>query len=220
MPDRPMIFSAPMVRALLDGRKTQTRRVLRVPGWAAEIDEIGDDGYTLWCVSRESGCIAPALPQYLPHDRLWVRENCATWEGDHRDAVYRADMTQADWNDVKHDASSAPWKLRPSIHMPRWASRLTLIVTDVRVQRLQEISEKDAKAEGVRAGDWPDRPRCSCDDDDCVACSHYPALYKPAFRHIWNSLHGPDAWDANPWVCAITFTVHRCNIARMEADNA
>ena len=194
MPDRPMIFSAPMVRALLDGRKTQTRRVLRVPGWAAEIDEIGDDGYTLWCVSRESGCIAPALPQYLPHDRLWVRETCATWDGKHRDAVYRADMTQADWNDVKHDASSAPWKLRPSIHMPRWASRLTLIVTDVRVQRLQEISTADVVDEGLR----PDENMAS----------------------VWSRLHGPDAWDANPWVCAITFTVHRCNIARMEADNA
>ncbi len=89
--------------------------------------------------------------------------------------------------------------------MPRWASRLTLTVTDVRVQRLQEISEEDAltqKAFRYEAAD---------------ACALRVAAILPrAFRDLWNSIHGPDAWDANPWVAAISFTVHRCNIDTME----
>ena len=210
MTDRPIIFSAPMIRALLDGRKTQTRRIVRLPNWAAEINEIGDDGYTLWCVSRESGSIVPALPQYLPHDRLWVRE---AWSGVHRLAHVkpsnRITFMEED-GPVLHDeiwywADGSPeygdWeKPRPSTHMPRWASRLTLVVTDVRVERLQDISEADARAEGVSGsagGTWG----CEGLIED--------------YSDLWNSIYGPDAWDANPWVAALTFDVHRCNIGQM-----
>ena len=195
---RPIIFSAPMVRALLDGRKTQTRRIVRTPRWAAEIDEIGDDGYTLWCVSRESGCIVPALPQYLTHDRLWVREAFRVDEGG---AIYDAAGGVMDSFEpsitYQADCSCAPGRWRPSIHMPRWVSRLTLTVTNVRVQRLQEISEADALAEGAT-------------DQDVGGA-------RGVFSRIWNSLHGPDAWAANPWIVALTFTVSRCNINQMEA---
>lgn len=86
--------------------------------------------------------------------------------------------------------------------MPRWASRLTLIVTDVRVQRLQDISRGDAMGEGC-----PFQNMADGDDP------------REWFRALWNSLHGPDAWDANPWVCALTFTVHRCNIDQMPGGN-
>jgi len=89
---------------------------------------------------------------------------------------------------------------RPSIYMPRWASRLTLLVTDVRVQRLQDISEADAIAEGII-------PTANSQTIDC-------ATERPSdgFRALWNSIHGPEAWDANPWVAAISFDVVRANI--------
>ena len=92
---------------------------------------------------------------------------------------------------------------RPSIHMPRWASRLTLTVTDVRVQRLQEISEEDARAEGA----YPCEGGWSYGGSPLAGTTA-----RGAFYCLWNSLHGPDAWSANPWVCALTFTVDRRNI--------
>lgn len=208
MPDRSMIFSTPMVRALLDGRKTQTRRMLKPQpelgsyrlsmydpqGFAA----FGHDAYTRkWNVR---------LP-YAPGDRLWVRERFmpAPMEA----APDEPRTTQ--WN-IAYAAGGQSERLAPagydpmlynyerwsaSIHMPRWASRLTLIVTDVRVQRVQEITEADAVAEGCLPARWEmETPR-----------DH--------FRAIWNSLHGPGSWASNPWVAAITFTVHRCNIDQM-----
>ena len=93
---------------------------------------------------------------------------------------------------------SIPPRWRPSIHMPRSASRLTLTVTEVRVQRLQDISEEDARAEGIEGEflPWPQ--------------GYW--TYRPYFAELWNSLHGPDAWDANPWVVALSFTVQHGNI--------
>ena len=93
---------------------------------------------------------------------------------------------------------------RYPIHMPRWASRLTLTVTDVRVQRVQEISEDDARSEGFGS---------LITTVDKLGPS---ITARDGFREIWNSIHGPGAWDANPWVAAISFTVHRCNIDTME----
>lgn len=238
MADKPIIFSAPMIRALLSARKTQTRRVLRVPGWAVEIDKIGNDGYTLWCLSRESGFILPAMPQYLPHDRLWVREAWRTMNGldplsgaqiaaDCETAGYKrpwspvqyeADGARVNWIADPHTFGTDPGRYRHARFMPRWASRLTLIVTDVRVQRLQEISEADARAEGSFLG------RCECmppqrsgDAMNRMFQQTWCAVHGDEFSALWNSLHGPDAWDANPWVVALTFTVHRCNIDRTDA---
>ncbi len=203
MADRPIIFSAPMVRALLDGRKTQTRRVLKKPTWAQDagwperiMDECGLDGRLSW-FDRNTGCLAE-LPIPQPGDRLYVREAWAPLSAlTHNDpgptalaanGFYRADESTI-------DGEISRW--RPSIHMPRWASRLTLHVTDVRVQRLQEISEDDAVAEG-----------CPAQTDDELAGMEARGW----FRDLWNSIHGPDAWDANPWVAAITFDVKRGNI--------
>lgn len=210
MADRPIIFSAPMVRALLDGRKTQTRRVLthscdEAPAFVHQgvitaLDEM-DRPYR-WPKSHSIG------------DRLWVREAHSIWadaesaaaaqciEGTDEPCIYRADYQEGTESEPM---GGSGW--RPSIHMPRWASRITLTVTDVRVQRLREISEADAVAEGVDAVTLDDVPRQA-------AMSR-----RSDFASLWNSIHGPGAWDANPWVCAITFTTHRCNIDQMEADH-
>ena len=124
-------------------------------------------------------------PPYALGDRLWMREAFAT-DG----SVVRYYAT-----DDVHELR----KKRSPIHMPRWASRLTLLVTDVRVQRLQEISRGDAMEEGCPFANMADGPNP-----------------RDWYRDIWNSIHGPDAWDANPWVAAISFETHRCNIDTME----
>ena len=217
MTDRPIIFSAPMVRALLDGRKTQTRRALK-----PQPEYIESSGRWKWSLppktrrnvtggsvvtgSREFWEYAPngSFP-YAVGDLHRAREHCATWGG--HEAIYRADDAVEYGLAVSDGKFGAKWKARPSIHMPRWASRLTLTVTDVRVQRLQDISEADAIAEGVihdSFGGWRGHE----------GTIGYPTAIW-AYHHLWNSLHGPGAWDANPWVVALTFTVQRGNIDKI-----
>jgi hypothetical protein len=167
--DRPIIFSAPMVRALLDGRKTQTRRLLSSP-----------------------------LGRVRPGDRLWVRESYwhapsgLGFDTNHINGtlVYSADGLGPDAEDR---ARAAGIRQRPSIHMPRWASRLTLRVTAARRERLQDICEADAIAEGV-----------DCRDRAITA--------RLAFAQLWNSLHGPGAWADDPDVIVLTFEVSVANI--------
>ena len=216
MTDKPIIFSAPMIRALLDGRKTQTRRVLKPQPNADRIFWVHDGEHWLW--ANNDGDSGSANVQFAPSDRLWVRE---AWSGDHefRDTPPAQRVNWA-WEGVPHLresiwywADGAPefgdWeKPRPSIHMPRWASRLTLIVTDVRVQRLLEISAQDAESEGVFR-------HVAEHSLNKVFRSERGTVAVEYFRDLWNSLHGPDAWDANPWVVALTFTVHRGNIDQM-----
>lgn len=179
MADRPIIFSGSMVRALIDGRKTQTRRVLKPP--YGMLEYMPDRTWR------------PICTKFFKGDRLYVREAFCPRLGYPAPIAkphYRADNDRPEWRGL--------WK--PSIHMPRWASRLTLTVTDVRVQRLQEISAEDVEAEG--ACELACIP--ATEDDDAEA--------RVIFRDLWNSLHGPDAWDANPWVVALTFSVAQRNI--------
>lgn len=229
MTARPIIFSAPMIAALLDGRKAQTRRL----AWGRFHPAIDDEGgypppwrWGFWPdVPREPfpGEAGPVFGLYghrrptvwqrvQPGDLLWAREAWAL-----------ADNSDTEWPVFRADGDSlpdlhparAPATWRSPIHMPRWASRLTLEVTDVRVQRLQEISEADAVAEGIQptgAG----RYWIPAFNDGFVPRGNA----RQAFRDLWDRLHGPDAWDANPWVCALTFTVHRCNIDAMPARAA
>ena len=199
MSELPIKFAAPMVRALLEGRKTQTRRLLKAKPGMTLADCAVDAGG-----GRLELPVDKLLVPYATGDRLWVRE---AWAHDAPDLdtcrrgvesdgivygpYYLADLRPSD---------RATLRGRPSIHMPRWASRLTLTVTDVRVQRLQEISEADARAEGLMpiwSGDMNEGPSQFADE---------------VFADLWNSLHGPDAWAANPWVVALTFTVERRNI--------
>jgi hypothetical protein len=189
MKDHPIIFSAPMVLALLAGRKTQTRRL----AWRTRIER--EEG-------RISGLQIPSAWQRVkPGDRLWVREA-------HKRSDTRADY-KADWHAT--DLHRFTWQ--PSIHMPRWASRLTLTVTEVRVQRLQEISEADAMAEGA--------PCCTTDGEGAFFEDAKRGTHVCGFAGLWNSLHGPDAWAANPEVVALTFTVEQRNIdaALLEVAN-
>ncbi len=221
MSDKPIIFSAPMVRALLDGRKTQTRRVLKISGHRtfSQFGPSDTNGYdwhfrdagARWHDYRHADLLA-RLP-YAVSDRLWLREAHAIREAIRMprridNIEYRADLP-GEAPPMTDPISSArllwnlqPKRWRPSIHMPRWASRITLTVTDVRVQRLQDISEADARAEGA-VMPWLGSPG-TAEDDTRTGLSEFEAL--------WNSLHGPDAWDQNPWVVALTFTVQKGNI--------
>ena len=212
MSDRPIIFSAPMIHALLDGRKTQTRRVLRPqPSARPELHEPMSDEDAYWAVFDGDEIAHRVQVPYAPGDRLWVREGHAMVPA----TAYRMSEGVAQNADPKDcdraciyregwDRSNGGFRWRSPIHMPRWASRLTLTVTDVRVQRLQEISEDDARTEGFGS---------LITTVDKLGPS---ITARDGFRDIWNSIHGPDAWDANPWVAAISFTVHRCNIDTME----
>lgn len=248
MTDRPIIFSAPMVRALLDGRKTQTRRIMKPQPYS--------NGYGTRPDSYEITCHNDYLPpsamlwdvkrggrrQYttsdfegwendLPWqvgDRLWVRETWGCPEADRPrvpggrpprggDSIrYRADPgSEWQWRD-----GSLPW--RPSIHMPRWASRLTLTVTDVRVQRIMNITDEDAKAEGIhqlRNGQW----HWANDLPENVGEQHDYSSPAGAFHELWVEINGAGSLALNPWIVALTFTVERRNIDAkqpMEAAHA
>lgn len=196
MADRPILFSAPMVRALLDGRKTQTRRILK-PQPSKPFGSAFMDGQRWWTGdSLTAEVIEEWKLRYAPGDRLWVREAHA----------FDGPLVRYYATDAVHELR----RKRPSIHMPRWASRLTLTVTDVRVQRLQDISTRDCIAEGI-AADLRDAVGLS----DLALRHAAHDTYVAGYRALWNSLHGADAWAANPWVVALTFAVHRCNIDKM-----
>ncbi|QRZ12669.1 hypothetical protein JWJ88_08605 [Paracoccus methylovorus] len=241
MADRPILFSGPMVRAILEGRKTQTRRVIKLAGckpdyigprgcthdpscWGWEDSERGD----YWLLKRGEGDKGRLdwsdwIGAYRVGDRLWVREK---WQGlsfgDYQptksrtcDLRYAAADTLAD---ADKSVRGYPW--RPSIHMPRWASRLTLHVTDVCVQRLQDISEEDARAEGVETRQI--RPVYDIGQPAetwWFGTENGRATGKSAFRDLWDSLNAERApWASNPWVCAVSFEAREINIDRMEAE--
>lgn len=215
--DKGIIFSAPMVRALLDGRKTQTRRLLKVPGImggrfpilppeeAIELEE-GEFRSGTFYYSSTSALSGPYRSGYSVGDRLYVRE---AWHvrGEFSDIIevgYRASERQGYTQYVEHIAveqavpSKGKWpvfpKYGPSIHMPRWVSRLWLNVTEVRIEPLQNISELDARSEGIY-----------------LTSSEQ---YRRQFRLLWDGLHTEEgtSWLDNPWVVALTFEVHQGNI--------
>jgi hypothetical protein len=198
MTDKPIPFTGPMVRAILEGRKAQTRRVLRA------LPQREGDSYVRWPVygvprDKFVRCGESLTPEraapYYPGQRLWVRE---TWGNRYAGEIaYRADGELA-----------APIKWRSPRFMPRALSRLTLLVTEVRVQRLQEISEADAQAEG--AGLYVPGHGFITDAD--LRCDPgYSNFLAPrmGFEAIWAEIYGPDAWVANPWVAAISFEVEK-----------
>ena len=192
---RGILFSAPMVRALLAGTKTQTRRVIKPDG-----------RYRLDLVCPSDG--GPArCPQGAPGDRLWVRE---AWRADvAHDALPPREIppgspvfmeaSALNWQGGPHDGT--PGKLRPGMFMPRWASRILLEVTEVRVERLQDISEADALAEGVTP-QW--EPGMSGRLMEALGgFSHRPAA--SAYATLWEEINGAGSWDANPWVFVVCF---------------
>lgn len=215
MKERPIIFSAPMVRAVLEGRKTQTRRVVKpqpasdgvglsqhpIFGLCAVTREI--DGSTRWL----------ACPYGVPGDRLWVRETMtqrpmmgllgeptnaivAAYKADDEDCVEELGFNLAPWWRGKGDLSA--------IHMPRNRARLLLEITTIRAERLQDISASDAQAEGVKP-----IPCGACIGGECIRqgpyCEHYMAGHIEAYQRLWNDINGAGSWDANPWVWVVEF---------------
>jgi hypothetical protein len=191
MKERPILMSAPMVRAILEGIKTQTRRALK----RHFIDTLPLDDKSGWVglIQRE-----PAKGQLfrcrygVPGDLLWVRESgwqrigaSGTFDPYYYDASVDADMAQ--WLKERPHA----FRRRPSIHMPRAASRITLKITDVRCEQLTTISNEDAAAEG-----WPGP------DQTGTIRSSYPIAW---YSRLWESINGIGSWDASPWVWALTF---------------
>lgn len=217
--ERPLLFSGAMVRALLEGTKTQTRRLVK-PQPRADVDDHLYHGRGMWRFYRKAFGGARSVdhptaedggyrcPYGQPGERLWVRETWAkvpatAYQGSidtatdgtrtvvpHRElnhglywSIYRADWTRV-----------APERWRPSIHMPRAACRIVLEITDVRVQRLQEITEDDARAEGIDL---------SGINLDVPATFDRPMAYE--YRRLWDSINGAGAWSANPWVWCVSF---------------
>lgn len=221
--ERPILFSAPMVRAILDGRKTMARGVVRPQ--PDDIKPLGPPHALM--VPYRIGKEVPDMPGVRVHepircpfgkpgDRLWVRETWALIGNDdghpvdsngtlcgEKDAqrIYRADATPAPYGleSLPNLVGDFDGRWTPSIHMPRWASRLTLEVTDVRVERLQDISEADAIAEGIEVREDLYRYRnYLLDGRWCIS----PV---DSFRSLWNSINGPGSWEANPWVWVVAF---------------
>ncbi len=224
MSARPILFSKPMVLALLAGTKTQTRRIVKPQpdwdfpepccsttseGWQGPIDR------GAWAESADPDLDFRRCPYGGPGDLLIVRENFTKVPA----SAYRmSEGVQQTVNPADpHEAAiyAAGWdrsipKWTPSIHMPRWASRLTLEITDVRVERLQNISEADAKSEGIGEpyfgdGDPPF-------EEPGVMVSRWMQ-----YRNLWKTINGADSWADNPWVWVVSFKVHRRNIDQRAA---
>jgi hypothetical protein len=209
MKERPILFSGEMVRAILEGRKTMTRRVIKSNRNYGDFLLIEQTDKTFWpyhSIDGESfdatgnGDEIPiACPYGQPGDRLWVRETCFIHNppndrDPHGTVYYSADI----------GLGGKESKPTPSIFMPRWASRILLEVTGIRVERVQDIGEQDAKAEGVY-------PEFECDDFAAFMEKRFdPAkesTYRLGFKHVWNKINAKRGygWDTNPWVWVVRF---------------
>ncbi|WP_027991978.1 hypothetical protein [Sinorhizobium meliloti] len=236
MTDRPILFSGPMVRALLDGRKTQTRRILKpqppewatfcqqptmlntlqqwVPSglWACEDEQSPPRPLRRWPVNAD-GEHYWLRPRFSIGDRLYVREHWRT-ASVHDKTPPRDLHSKTIVEYVADNDNLTVGKFRQGMHMPRWASRLTLIVTDVRVERLQDISEEDAIAEGIfqleRKAWIGGGPLYGLHEGE----GHDTAV--GAYNRLWRDINGDGSWAANPWVAAYSFRVIKENIDRIE----
>ncbi|MDX1194688.1 hypothetical protein GOL96_25455 [Sinorhizobium medicae] len=222
MTDRPILFSGPMIRALLDDRKTQTRRILKPqpPEWATfcqqptmlnTLQQWVPSGLWAWSEDEQSpprplrrwpvnadGEHYWLRPRFSIGDRLYVREHWRT-ASVHDKTPPRDLHSKTIVEYVADNDNLTVGKFRQGMHMPRWASRLTLIVTDVRVERLQDISIADALAEGVFV-------------PDAQYAQQGEAAPRLAYACLWEEINGAGTWDASPWVAAYTFTVIKQNI--------
>jgi hypothetical protein len=210
----PIIFSAPMVRAILAGEKKQTRRIVRIqpsdefrPHIAnycpTMVDRHGEEypGPEVFGASDESE--DRPSPFGKPGDELWVRESfCPRSNGSLRMEQIQRPFYRADGDDTPRNRKPAGWKWRPSIHMPRWASRIMLAVTEIRIERLQNISEQDAIAEGV-GEDFPDYGNLNAIGE----CTFPMDSAVGSFSTLWQSIHSVDSWMKNPWAWVVSFAV-------------
>lgn len=241
MKERPILFSGPMVRAILDGRKTQTRRVVKplASAGALSATDIGSDDECWWIEAGEDLGAPFRCPYGSPGGRLWVRETCRAEELSRppqtraatrreREAYGRTTVVELNeldgldgvryaaddawlkiensreaadrWFDLLHygkkPATKGRGALVPAIHMPRWASRITLEITSVRVERLNDCSESDAMAEGAS--------RLAIDDDGRFY-EHPNGTHQCGYAGLWDHINGAGSWAANPWVWVVEF---------------
>jgi uncharacterized protein YhfF len=192
MTERPIIFNTPMVQAILDGRKTITRRLVKQSNSATTTnffkldfnDVVVDNGY-LKVKQREDDTRHRVFPKIEIGDILWVRE---TW-GKYYDPVMPCCNIEHIVYKADNDLKDGKWY--PSIHMHRSASRITLEITNIKVERLRDITEEDAIKEGINRGD----------------CSEFNLMgvHRALFSKIWESIYGAESWQFNPWVWVIEF---------------
>lgn len=224
MKERGMIFNGEMVRAILDGRKTQTRRIMKLQPKPSK-SRPGD----FWFSSKKLESmvhvsdLAPGnspiadyhlfiqehcCPFGAVGDRIWVREafRVHSRATDVATLVYKASERNS-WTEQTHrvpvavcNKPATPEKWTPSLHMPRWASRILLEITDVRVERLNAISEEDARAEGIIDGGC-----LNCGEPEPCGCANPDPDATDAFAYLWQSIYGQESWNANPWVWVISF---------------
>lgn len=256
MKERPILFSAPMVKALLEGRKTMTRRIVkpepvrslerteaisetfeihRARGWRWKDTYVSDD-----LPGGLSAGIWERSPYGEPGDRLWAKEtwwhhgqwrlnwngkpNDWHWDGwqpknenAHLDDLRRFDRPDAGIVSTKdnREAGAMVWRLRPSLYLPRWASRITLEVTDVRVERLQDITADDAVAEGIARE--PNQCGCEFCSRTSQMCPATATGVIEEFRDLWVGINGVESWASNPWVWVVSFKrVCQCESATEE----
>lgn len=218
MKERPILFSAPMVRALLNGSKTVTRRIMKIQqpsdrhvmSVCVSSTDKRCEGRNRWLIPDGShGSAYFVCPFGQPGDRLWVRETWRTYQS--LDDCPPGKIGQGAGVQYEAGGSNVPGhsdgtllgmgKRRPSIFMPRWASRITLEVTGVKVERLHDISEEDARAEGVGIFIPSDEgtPKAAW------SLFHADRVWAASFCQLWHEINGGASWDANPWVWAISF---------------
>lgn len=232
MKERPILFSGPMVRAILEGRKTQTRRIVK-PQPPANVTRAtmvpttaSGKSTMVWC---QDGPIDPLngwnykerhpngwrCPYGMHGDRLWVREAFQPLFADGVENHWETDWKTGKGYSISYPATDGIHEYldaddnlkdacKPSIHMPRWASRITLEITGIRVERLQDISEEDAAAEGsdrLITSNCTEQDRALLDLPLCDDANPY----RNGFALLWESINGDGSWAANPWVWAIEF---------------
>lgn len=212
MKERPILFSGPMVRAILEGRKTMTRRVVKLRHGADVVVVNGQ----VWKPARVDYAGYVDCPYGQPGDRLWVRE---TFQPLFADGV--ENHSETDWKTGKGYAISYPATdgiqefldpddnisnaCKPSIHMPRWGSRILLEITGVRVERLHDITEADAQAEGVERVVVGSGWRRYCDPDSEEVGVPPCGDARRSFRSLWKFINGTESWNDNPWVWVVEF---------------
>lgn len=221
----PILFSGPMVRALLAGTKTQTRRILKPPSEGAERCYRCDPASRTWDFYSGSG---PSLrwhgsahTRHMDGDLLYVRERFRGAAGYDR-IPPKQWGNKGIWFDADGEPDPKLWSFlsgrsRPGIHLPRWASRITIEVEAVKVERLQDISEEDAAAEGIVG---IRRPRYRMDGYGPMGTDQEEASQTRigAYSKLWEAINGPKSWDANPFVTATTFKVHLKNVDALLAE--
>lgn len=236
MNSKPILFSAPMIQALLDGRKSVTRRIVKPQPsdhhWRSlknyELSARVMTGVECSFVRfRHNLSGMPHLTEDIetvrcsygkPGDLLWCRETWAV--GTIYDGVSPSEINpggKPNWCGIRYAATDERLGLRdrPSIHMPRWASRVTLEIISVKVERLQDITEEDARAEGIADGGC-----LNCGNPEPCRCAKPSPSPREGFIRLWEEINGPNSWHLDPWVWALSFRVHKCNVDQFRKDLA